>query len=71
MLNKRPSILLRSSVSLYLLLGLLQLLLQLHQSGFQLIDPSQDSNPLVHQVTQLQAARAARAGRVLVLQEPR
>lgn len=38
---------------LYLLLGLLQLLLQLHQPVLELIDPSKNTNPLLFQVTQL------------------
>lgn len=38
---------------LHLLFGLLQLLLQLHQPVFELIDPSENPNPLVFQVTQL------------------
>lgn len=44
---------------LYLLFGLLVLLLQLRQPGFELIDPSENTNPLVLQVTQLQTTGAA------------
>lgn len=44
---------------LYLLFGLLELLLQLRQPGFELIDPSKNTNPLVFQVTQLQTTCAA------------
>lgn len=53
---------------LYLLFGLLKLLLQFRQPGFELVDPGENAHPLVFQVSQLQATRAARAGRVLVLQ---
>lgn len=52
-----------------LLSGLLELLLQLRQPAFELIEPSEDSNPLVLQVVQLQTTGAARTRRVLVLQE--
>lgn len=43
----------------YLLFGLLQLLLQLHKPVFELVDPSENPNPLVFQVAKLQTARAA------------
>lgn len=49
---------------LYLLLGLLQLLLQLHEPVLKLIDPSKNTNPLLFQVTQLMTTCAG----VLMLQ---
>lgn len=53
---------------LYLLFGLLELLLQLCEPGFELVDPSQDTDPLFLQVAQLHTTAAACAGGVLVLQ---